>query len=70
VLINHGTINGKNVMSSYNHLTSFKTQAGAKVKAGDVVGLSGNTGLSGACHLHFEVYVNGSTIDPMTVTSR
>jgi murein DD-endopeptidase MepM/ murein hydrolase activator NlpD len=57
-------------MSSYNHLTSFKTQAGAKVKAGDVVGLSGNTGLSGACHLHFEVYVNGSTIDPMTVTSR
>ncbi len=70
VLINHGTINGKNVMSSYNHLTSFRTQAGAKVKAGDVVGLSGNTGLSGACHLHFEVYVNGSTIDPMSVTSR
>lgn len=66
VLINHGSINGSNVMSSYNHLTSFAVGAGAKVKAGQLIGYAGNTGLSGACHLHFEVYVNGSTVDPMT----
>jgi murein DD-endopeptidase MepM/ murein hydrolase activator NlpD len=41
--------------------------SGRTVNKGDVIGYSGNTGLSGACHLHFEVYVNGSTIDPMSV---
>lgn len=66
VLINHGSISGNNVMSSYNHLTSFAVSGGTKVKAGQLIGYAGNTGLSGACHLHFEVYVNGSTIDPMT----
>lgn len=29
-----------------------------------LIGYSGNTGLSGACHLHFEVYVGGKTVDP------
>lgn len=67
VMINHGSINGKNVMTSYNHLTSFVTSSGANVRAGQLIGYAGNTGLSGACHLHFEVYVNGSTINPMTV---
>ncbi len=66
VLVNHGTISGDNVMTSYNHLTSFATRAGSKVSAGQLLGYAGNTGLSGACHLHFEVYINGSTIDPMT----
>lgn len=66
VLVNHGSISGDNVMTSYNHLTSFATRAGSKVSAGDLLGYAGNTGLSGACHLHFEVYINGSTIDPMT----
>jgi murein DD-endopeptidase MepM/ murein hydrolase activator NlpD len=66
VLVNHGSIGGKNVMTSYNHLTSFAVSPGQRVQAGQLVGYSGNTGLSGACHLHFEAYVNGSTIDPMT----
>lgn len=66
VMINHGSIGGKNVMSSYNHLTSFASRSGQSVKAGQLIGYSGTTGTSTACHLHFEVYVNGSTIDPMT----
>lgn len=67
VLLNHGTVNGSNLMSSYNHLTSFAVSAGQSVSKGDLVGYSGNTGLGTACHLHFEVYVNGSTVDPMTM---
>ena len=64
MLVNHGTVGGKNLMTSYNHLTRFAVSSGRTVNKGDVIGYSGNTGLSGACHLHFEVYVNGSTIAP------
>lgn len=64
VMIDHGTINGNSVMSSYNHLQGFTVGAGAKVKGGNTVGYSGTTGTSTACHLHFEVYVNGKTVDP------
>lgn len=67
VLIDHGsTSKGKSLMSSYNHLTSWAVSPGQRVKRGQVVGYSGTTGTSTACHLHFEVYLDGSTVDPMT----
>ncbi len=67
VLINHGySSGGSSVMTSANHLTSFAVSAGQQVSRGQVIGYSGTTGTSTACHLHFEVYVNGSTVDPMT----
>lgn len=67
VLINHGySSGGSSVMTSSNHLTSFAVSAGQQVSRGQVIGYSGTTGTSTACHLHFEVYVNGSTVDPMT----
>ena len=64
VLINHGYWQGAALMSSYNHLTSFATRGGNQVSAGDLIGYSGNSGTSEACHLHYEVYVNGGTVDP------
>lgn len=67
VLVNHGTVNGANLMTSYNHLTSFAVSPGQNVSKGQVVGYSGNTGVGTACHLHFEVYVNGGTVNPMTM---
>jgi murein DD-endopeptidase MepM/ murein hydrolase activator NlpD len=67
VLINHGySSGGSSVMTSANHLTSFAVSAGQQVSRGQVIGYSGTTGTSTACHLHFEVYVNGSTVDPMS----
>ncbi|MFD2796755.1 peptidoglycan DD-metalloendopeptidase family protein [Promicromonospora vindobonensis] len=67
VLINHGySSGGSSVMTSSNHLTSFAVSAGQQVSRGQVIGYSGTTGTSTACHLHFEVYINGSTVDPMT----
>ncbi|MCG7284690.1 peptidoglycan DD-metalloendopeptidase family protein [Cellulomonas sp. ACRRI] len=64
VMLNYGTISGQSLMSSSNHLTRSVVRAGQSVTRGQLIGYSGNTGLSGACHLHFEVYVGGKTVDP------
>lgn len=64
VMIDYGYLDGNSVMSSSNHLTSTVVRAGQRVSQGDLIGYAGNTGLSGACHLHFEVYVNGRTVNP------
>ncbi|WP_344245365.1 peptidoglycan DD-metalloendopeptidase family protein [Isoptericola hypogeus] len=65
VLVNHGGHQGDNVMSRYLHLSYDTVSVGEYVDKGEVIGYSGSTGSSSACHLHFEVYVNGSTTDPM-----
>ena len=67
LLINHGTINGVSYMTSYNHLSSFNVSPNDFVLRGDVVAFAGSTGDSTGCHLHFEIYVNGNTVDPMTL---
>lgn len=67
VMINYGTVGGVNLMTSYNHLSRFAVHAGEKVKKGDLVAYSGSTGTSTACHLHFEVYKNGQTVNPLTM---
>lgn len=64
VMISHGTVNGKTLATSYNHLSSFVVKPGASVKAGQLIARAGNTGTSGGCHLHFEVYFNSSTVNP------
>ena len=67
VLIDHGySSGGSSVMTSANHLSSFAVSSGQRVSRGQLIGYSGTTGTSTACHLHFEVYINGSTVDPMT----
>ncbi len=67
VLIDHGIIGGKSVITNYNHFSRFGVRAGQQVARGDLVGYSGNTGSSTACHLHFEVYVSGKVVNPETL---
>ncbi|MDN4483048.1 M23 family metallopeptidase [Demequina lignilytica] len=67
VMVDHGIVNGKSLMTSYNHLTRSVVSSGQYVTQGQLLGYSGNTGTSTACHLHFEVYVNGDTVNPMTL---
>ncbi|MFS0700286.1 peptidoglycan DD-metalloendopeptidase family protein [Cellulomonas sp. 179-A 4D5 NHS] len=70
VMIDYGTVDGNSLMTSSNHLTRAVVGAGQQVSRGQLIGYSGNTGLSGACHLHFEVYVNGSTVNPRPLLGR
>ncbi|WP_246123780.1 M23 family metallopeptidase [Cellulomonas terrae] len=70
VMLDYGTVDGNSLMSSSNHLTRSVVRAGQGVAKGQLIGYSGNTGLSGACHLHFEVYVNGSTVNPRPLLGR
>ena len=50
--------------SMYGHLSRVIAVQGAIVNAGMVIGRSGNTGRSSAPHLHFEIRLNGISIDP------
>jgi murein DD-endopeptidase MepM/ murein hydrolase activator NlpD len=65
VLVDHGTVQGNHLMTSYSHLSRFALSSGARVSQGQVIGYSGTTGYSTACHLHFMVYANGSRTNPM-----
>ncbi|WP_251446256.1 M23 family metallopeptidase [Microbacterium sp. USTB-Y] len=59
-------INGTMVETRYGHMVygSRMVQAGEQVSAGQLIGLVGNTGNSYGSHLHFEVRIGGSVIDP------
>jgi murein DD-endopeptidase MepM/ murein hydrolase activator NlpD len=49
----------------YAHQSSFATSNGASVSQGQVIGYSDCTGHCFGPHLHFEVRINGSPVDPM-----
>jgi murein DD-endopeptidase MepM/ murein hydrolase activator NlpD len=56
-------------MTTYSHLSGFARgiESGVKVRQGQVIGYIGSTGLSTGPHLHYEVLINGSFVDPMRV---
>jgi len=61
---------GDGVTSFYGHLSRVDVQVGQRVSLGQTIGLSGNTGRSTGPHLHFGTWVNGRSVDPLTLVRR
>jgi len=55
--------------TAYGHMSRFApgVSDGVKVRQGQVIGFVGTTGLSSGPHVHFEVLVNNSFVDPMSI---
>ena len=66
VIIDHGTdANGNNVTTLYAHCSAVYAYVGQSVSAGDAIAAAGATGDVTGPHLHFEVRLNGSAVDPI-----
>lgn len=66
VAIRH-VVGGEVVVSGYAHMQvgSMNLSVGAPVSGGQVIGRVGNTGASTGAHLHFEIKVGGTNVDPL-----
>lgn len=65
VVINHGD----GFSTLYAHQSALNVYEGQIVSQGDVIGYVGSTGNSTGPHLHFTVFKNGETINPMSCIS-
>lgn len=66
LMIEH-SIDGQTVTTIYGHMQYGFTSlnVGDTVKVGQVIGLVGSTGASTGPHLHFEIKVDGSSVNPL-----
>lgn len=60
ILVNHGG----GYSTFYAHLSSFAVSTGASVERGQKIGGVGSTGWSTGPHLHYEIRINGSHVNP------
>lgn len=61
VIISHGG----SLQTRYAHLQSISVSAGDEVEIGQEIGKEGSTGNSTGSHLHFEVLIDGSQVNPL-----
>jgi murein DD-endopeptidase MepM/ murein hydrolase activator NlpD len=61
VVIDHG--NG--LSTAYAHNSALAVVVGQQVAQGEVISYAGTTGNSSGPHVHFEVRVNGTAVDPL-----
>lgn len=60
VEINHGA----EITTRYAHMSEIVSKKYARVKRGDIIGLVGSTGRSTGPHLHYEIRIDGVSINP------
>jgi murein DD-endopeptidase MepM/ murein hydrolase activator NlpD len=65
-MISHGF----GIGTRFGHLSGYAVGVGQKVKRGDVIGYVGATGRATSSHLHYEILLNGSPINPLRLLAR
>ena len=58
---------GHGLATGYAHMSRIAARSGQRVRQGQVIGYVGSSGLSTGPHLHYELYRNGRTINPLSV---
>jgi murein DD-endopeptidase MepM/ murein hydrolase activator NlpD len=63
--VSHGTYQGRNLATCYGHQSKLLVSVGQWVHRGDVIGRVGTTGASTGYHMHFEVRLDGTPVNPL-----
>jgi murein DD-endopeptidase MepM/ murein hydrolase activator NlpD len=63
--VSHGLYQGQNLSTCYGHQSAILVNVGQWVQRGQLIGRVGTTGASTGYHLHFEVRLNGSPVQPL-----
>lgn len=66
LFLDHGRVDGRAVVTGYNHAQRYVVRPGQHVAKGAVLGYVGRTGYATGCHLHLMVWLNGDLANPMT----
>jgi murein DD-endopeptidase MepM/ murein hydrolase activator NlpD len=66
VVLDHGA----GVYTTYAHLSEWLAEVGQEVTQGQPIAKVGSTGLSTGPHLHWELWINGISVDPVEWTER
>ena len=56
--------NGNSVQTYYGHCNEIYVEEGQKVEAGESIAAVGSTGAATGPHLHFEIHINGTAVNP------
>jgi murein DD-endopeptidase MepM/ murein hydrolase activator NlpD len=56
---------GRDIITTYGHLSSYCVKEGQKVRRGETIGIMGNTGLSTGHHLHYMIKVGERVVNPL-----
>jgi murein DD-endopeptidase MepM/ murein hydrolase activator NlpD len=64
--LSHGLYQGLNLSTCYGHQSAILVRVGQRVQRGQLIGRVGTTGASTGDHLHFEVRLNGTPVQPLS----
>jgi murein DD-endopeptidase MepM/ murein hydrolase activator NlpD len=65
LFIDHGRVDGRQLMTGFNHALRYVVGVGSRVSRGQVIGYVGATGYATGCHLHLMVWLDGRLTNPM-----